>query len=534
MVGERVDFRDRDSGRGGAYVLEAELARQAGTPEGFLPVTITTHQFDLLFKASQQLGGVALDVLFVKLVLGLPVPKDVEADAAAQLGVAEAQIEASGKLLEVAKEQQASIAKLLEETNRVLELARAASAAAQAAAERGPPSVTVQAPPAPSVTVQAATIDANLLGKGVGLGLLPLLDRGFSPIITRPQSVQREVGELGEAFVTIVAEPLRQLTEAFSAVTPPKELDRPESAEATALRAFGLATGIGFGAHGIVAGTEATYPTKNLGLTSFLALLGRFSSWDPIFAGLWEARLDAAIARPMRYRWAKAFRPELPGVMDLEELLIKRAITRAEFLDWGAYSGLPTRWLEARADVAFRELTLRDIAQVSQLFPLSVEDITEILRKHGYGDREIELLAPTLALGGVRDELRTYRSLADRLFKLGSMDRAEYEEALETVKVDKRFIPLLADLQERVFDAEDREEMAKFVLELYDADELDQVEARQRLLDLGLRAARVEARLNRVDLRKRIKGRKAEAAAQAKAEAAQRALDAKAVKPPAS
>lgn len=411
-------------------------------------------------------------------------------------------IEENDAWIREVRAEQEQTQQVIEEADEALAASRAAEAAASATLElaraiRGTPPPQVNVAPA-AVNIQAPDIDLGDIGKGFTDALGNL------------------VGGIGD--------PVKTLTEAagkaVDVALPSKPLDRPEGVDEYAGRVFILATGAGMAAHSVAAVGSLVPTVGGYGLSSLAALLGKVSGWDPVIDAVWDSRIRAALGTPAQYKWAKVYRPEVPDARLLQELLVKRRITPAEFTDWMGYHGLGDRWIGKAAEIAFRDLTVRDLLLAADTTRLNPGLVDAVLQKQGFGDEEIQLLRPAILFRSVLPEVRTFRSLAERLYRAGFADEAELRDALELARVDSEFLDPLVQLNARLRAVEDAEAEAQVLEDRLEAGNVTPEAVRTRLGELGMRPQRVEPLIQRATFRRDARER---AAAEREARAAEKA-----------
>lgn len=88
-------------------------------------------------------------------------------------------------------------------------------------------------------------------------------------------------------------------------------------------------------------------PTTNwVGMSQFSAFIAEAAGFEPITRATYGVLLNECLSFPLRYHWNMQLRPKIPTEGEIFVMGRKRGLTRAEFSQAMAMSGLPDWWID--------------------------------------------------------------------------------------------------------------------------------------------------------------------------------------------
>lgn len=405
--------------------------------------------------------------------------------------------------------------------------------------------VTVQAPPAPNVSI-TAPIETGALGTTIAAAL-PAVGVAMAAAIAATAGSSAHAGQQARygcmggfsgslvgiisallptgiaATVLLTDNPIRQkiqeqldtiignMCDPAAFTSPAREAD----AVSNATRRLTQAVGYGMEAQMIAYIAESSTPLKQMGFGQLAGFVGDLAGFKRIAAGLMGTLEDAAIYQPLRWKANREFRPTLPNSQQLALMYQKRSLTRAELEDFNERSGLPDLYNERLPGFIFNDPNPGMLIRAFQLAPpsgdlrasaddLKIMEIAGIdpadpdwyyklkFAKSGLDDTDVEAFVPIVKMGLLRREQTLRYDAITRLYRDGYKSRAWAEEelALANAPADRTEYRLAAiDLQRDYKLASDARAIA---ITAMGRGVITRATARELLESLGMDAQRIE------------------------------------------
>jgi len=220
--------------------------------------------------------------------------------------------------------------------------------------------------------------------------------------------------------------------------------------------------------------------------TAFMSLVETYRGYPQLLSMFLTEKLDASVRPKLEAYWRSVYTPNFPSSSLAFHMLMEGKLNREQFNQYCLYEGWSTDWHDKLYDVydrdpdeylAFsmykrgaialakmiecwkirgwdakwhtalytalhRRPSFRELTTLADYVPLPTLWVTEVLRALGYGDGDINYIAPAIELRPLREEVRSVVGRYLWEYQIGRLDRDTLKSNLTKLNLQPKEIEL--------------------------------------------------------------------------------------------
>lgn len=226
----------------------------------------------------------------------------------------------------------------------------------------------------------------------------------------------------------------------------------PENVHLALPRLIGHAGSMGMAAHVCAILAEQLKPFKQMGFNQMAAFIADFAGFQQVADMVSKTEISAALEEPSRRRANKLHRGKVPDLATVKGIFYEGLITKSDLVTYMREEGWPEHWItKALADV-HPELTVRELALVSEDAEFDRDWVYKHLTGTGTSPEDSARLAAALERVSVRryrsDYVNTLSALhKDGLLELGALEDMLRDEGLSATAI--RYVGAVTTMRRR-------------------------------------------------------------------------------------
>ncbi len=236
-------------------------------------------------------------------------------------------------------------------------------------------------------------------------------------------------------------------------------------------------------------------PLGEQGMGHIAAMIYDMTNYKLITAAFMGALVTAVLAKPLRYYYAWKFRPDIPSIRDLSDMLTDEFIQRPEFDEYLKYHGIPDYWHEGYASIAYRAMSPFQLKSAAQDGSFDEGIFSRELTHAGFRPETKKMLLDSFRKAAASN-VQTYSvSGATGRFKTGWTNEDQFTSELQILRVNPDMIPVYLAMTKLDFATGYLNDMATAYVNAVRSGQIGIDDYRQALLNLGMVPQRVEAKV---------------------------------------
>jgi hypothetical protein len=241
--------------------------------------------------------------------------------------------------------------------------------------------------------------------------------------------------------------------------------------------------------------TELAMPTKMLGTGGIAHFIHDTIGFSSLSDAYTRPVREALIEVPARYNIMTLMQPWGIRPQEAVALLQKRQITADQYKEVLRYTGIQERYLSVLGDIAWRELSMRDM---QRMFDVGRPDrawlITKVKRM-GFRDEDVPNIIDSLYQRDLVKDVGDIRTVQRSEYKAGVISRSDYTKMLQGRGLTVDEVTSILDAVDAERDYEDKDENAKLWERKFLNARADEGQLRTALANLGKTDAYIDARI---------------------------------------
>lgn len=194
--------------------------------------------------------------------------------------------------------------------------------------------------------------------------------------------------------------------------------------------------------------------------------------------------ISSSITSPMRRYYNRRHRPEHFTLTQLEELKIRKIITKEEWEEQLKFLGYRDIYIKHLEEMSYRELPYSTILDLYLQKYISEDDFKNRLEKMGYKLSDIELLLKLHSEEKVEEPRKLYLSRIRKAFAVGLLSEDGYRDYLKQLNFEDDEIELEVSLSKLENEMEDKELSASELEKMFIENIIDEHTFNKELLVL--------------------------------------------------